>query len=235
MTRHIILFALIFLIPLVQAKESKSQLINQLIAQSGVRLLSAQARQVVDLYSFTQLLTEKQKKLALKRVLSHFSKNKLNQNISNQLNKYHYKQLQVWQKALDSSTLQVLYKAEKNAIKEQFSKNYSQYILTLRNNRNIREKRLKRISKLVELSHRFKWLWIVRKSTFDALSNWYGHSVITLKHQRLKNRLIQFYLYAFRHHSDEQIEKIINEYEKPEIKKWLAIITASLEHQSTFH
>lgn len=234
MTRYVITFAFVFLIPLVQAKESKSQLINHLIAQSGVRLLSAQARQVVDLYSFTQLLNEQQKKLALKRILSHWSKHKLNESLSHQLDTYNRKQLLTWQRALNSNALQILYKAEKSAIKEQFSQDYSQYILTLRNS-NPREQRVKRISKLIELSYRFKWLWIVRKSSFDTLSSWYGNSVITLNPQRLKKRLVQFYLYAFRHHTDEQIEKIINKYEKLEIKKWLAAVTASLENQSTFN
>lgn len=232
MARCVIIFALVFLIPLVQATESKSQLIDHLIAQSGVRLLSAQAKQVVDLYSFTQLLNDQQKKLALKKILLHWSKTKLNQNLDARLNAYDQKQLLTWQKALNSSALQVLYKVEKKAIKEQFSKDYSQYILTLRN-RNPREQRVKRISELVGLSHRFKWLWIVRKASFDALSSWYGNSVITLNSQRLRKRLVQFYLYAFRHHSDEQIEGIINEYEKPEVKKWLAAVTASLKSQST--
>lgn len=234
MARCVIIFAFIFFIPLAQANESKPQLIENLIAQSGVRLLSTQAKQVVDLYSFTQLLDEQQKKLALKKILLHWSKNKLNKTLSNQLDKHNLKQLLTWQRALNSKVLQVLYKAEKSAIEEQFSKEYNEYILTLRT-RSPREKRLATISKLVELSHRFKWLWIVRKSSFDAISSWYGHSVVALAPKRLKRRLMQFYLYAFRHHTDEQLEQTINEYEKPEVKKWLAVVTASLENQSTFN
>lgn len=211
-----------------QIQANKAELINQLIAQSGISLLSAQAEQVVDLFSFTQLLDKKQKAQAKAQIGAMFAYHVIHKSATKALEEKNEKQLKQWQSALSYKQLVKLYELEKKAINQQFSNTYNEYMLALKT-KAPRDSRVEKITKLVDSSKRYSWLWMVRKSSFDALAKKYGKPAINLSAKRLKKRFIHFYLYACRHLSDKEIDEIIAAYDKEEVKKWLAVMTTSLE------
>lgn len=211
-----------------QGQPHKAEIINQLIAQSGLPLLSAQAEQVVDLFSFTQLLDAKQKSQAKKQIDAMFAYDVLYKSATKALEAHSYEQLKLWQNALLSKPLVQFYKLEKAAINGQFSNDYNEYMLALKT-QSPRELRITKLIRLINHSQRYTWLWMVRKSSFEALSSKYGKPAMSLSATRLKKRFVHFYLYACRHLSDKEIDEIIAAYKKEEVKKWLAVMTASLE------
>lgn len=228
MPAYLLMFVLVLCTFNAQAQPHKTEIINQLIAQSGLPLLSVQAEQIVDLFSFTQLLDAKQKAQAKAQIDAMFAYDVLFKSATKALETQSYKQLKLWQNALSSKPLMQLYQLEKTAINAQFSSNYNEYMLALK----AQPLRVLRITKLVELinhTQRYTWLWVVRKSSFDALSNEYGKPAVTLSAKRLKKRFVHFYLYACRHLSDKEIDEIITAYKKEEVQKWLAVMTASLK------
>ncbi len=222
------LLCLIFLTATALATPQKETYKAFLIAQSGVRHLEKQALQIADLFSFTQSLSEQQNQQARQQVKAFWSAVSIHLMLSLALDKQSQTQLKKWQQAQQTPIMVQFYALEAQAIKAQFSKSYSQYMLRLRKQPPSNARR-KLVQQLLNLSKRTHWLWLVRKSSFDSLEKRYGKAALVLSFSRLQSKLIDFYLYAYRSLSSQQIKQIIKQQQSTEIRTFNALIARTFK------
>lgn len=217
----------------VKTEEPNEQQLRilEIIDLSGLTGLSLQARNLAQ-----QALNEAAAPIGKQyevvgAIAKVWSPEKLQQQFEQILVGYNSRQLERLAHTLNSQHLLLAREKEQRAVTEQNSDNYAHYMQRL-SNENVSATRMGYIQTLDDAMQFSAMLLQTRQSVYDELENnlkdWHPQEQWQ---QKLRDDVTGFLLYVHRDTSNQELERLSQLYQQPQLQAWLQQVGQVLQHK----